>query len=296
LSRGSRISDARKNFAKKGGCDQLNSIGSDFTSVVKEYWEHPATVSIIDKNLHQIEIDTVCRHLLPTDSLADIGCGDGQATISYASKVASCTGIERSQHLLGKAEKAARESGLSNIAIISGDILDTTVPAGAFDVIVTQRLLINLGSWQEQMQGILNVHRMLKAGGRYIMIENTNDAFLAMNDVRVALNMAPLPQHWHNRFFDYDELMGFLRGKFQLLRHYDFGLYYLLTRVYVPMFASFVGYGAKAVKDPIFEKSDNAARMIFELLQDRVKITGCRAFGPIQGFVLRREGGDPTTT
>jgi len=104
--------------------------------------------------------------------------------------------------------------------------------------------------------------------------------------------MAPIPQHWHNRFFDYDEMMDVFRGKFQLLRHYDFGLYYLLTRVYVPMFASFVGYGAKAIKDPIFERSDAAARILFEHLKDRVKITGCRAFGPIQAFVLRREGSD----
>ena len=265
---------------------------SDFTAAVKAYWEDPSTVSIIDRNLHQIEIDTVCRHLLPTDSLADIGCGSGEATVQYAAQVARCTGIERSGHLRAKAEKAARESGRSNITICSGDVLDANLPAAAFDVVVTQRLLINLASWEEQMRGILNLYRMLKPGGRYIMIENTNDAFLALNDVRVALNMAPIPQHWHNRFFDYDELMGFFRGKFQLLRHYDFGLYYLLTRVYVPMFASFVGYGAQAVKDPIFEKSDAAARVLFQHLKDRVKISGCRAFGPIQAFVLRREGSD----
>ena len=265
---------------------------SDFTTAVKAYWEDPSTVSIIDKNLHQIEIDTVGRHLLSTDSLADIGCGDGKATTQYAAKVGRCVGFERSEHLRAKAEKAAKESGLSNISIRAGDILDASLPAAAFDVIVTQRVLINLASWEEQMQGLRNVHRMLKPGGRYIMIENTNDAFLALNEVRVALEMAPVPQHWHNRFFDYDELMRFLGGKFQLLRHYDFGLYYLLTRVYVPMFASFVGYGTQAVKDPIYEKSDAAARILFENLRDRVKIGGCRAFGPIQAFVLRREGGD----
>ena len=240
-------------------------MSSDFNAAVKAYWEEPSTVSIIDKNLHQIEIDTVCRHLLPTDSMADIGCGDGQATIQYAAKVARCIGVERSERLRAKAEKAAKECGASNLAVQAGDILDKSLPSGCFDVILTQRVLINLASWEEQKQGILNVHRMLKPGGRYIMIENTNDAYLALNDVRVELGMAPIPQHWHNRFFDYDELTDFLRGKFQLLRHYDFGLYYLLTRVYVPMFASFVGWGAKAVKDPIFEKSDGAARVLLEL-------------------------------
>jgi ubiquinone/menaquinone biosynthesis C-methylase UbiE len=269
-------------------------MSSDFTAAVRAYWEDPSTVSIIDKNLHQIEIDTVCRHLLPTDSMADIGCGDGEATVQYAAKVARCVGMERSEHLRAKAEKAAKERGAANLSIRSGDILDTSLPAACFDVILTQRVLINLASWEEQMQGILNVHRMLKPGGRYIMIENTSDAFLALNNVRVELGMAPIPQHWHNRFFDYHELIDFFRGKFQLLRHYDFGLYYLLTRVYVPMFASFVGWGTQAVKDPIFEKSDAAARRLFEQLRDRVHISGCRAFGPIQAFVLRREAGDLT--
>ncbi len=268
-------------------------MSSDFTTAVRAYWEDPATASLIDKNLHQIEISTVCRHLLPTDSLADIGCGNAEATVHYAAKVARCVGIERSNHLRRQAESAAERSGLSNISIRAGDILDATSPSAEFDVIVTQRMLINLGSWEEQMFGLRNIHRMLKPGGRYIMIENTNDAFLALNDERVALGMAPFSQHWHNRFFDYDELTAFFRGRFQLLRHYDFGLYYLLTRLYVPMFASFQGYGAVAVKDPIFEKSDAAARQLFESLGHRVKIGGCRALGPIQAFVLRRESGEP---
>src|ERR1700738_5175042 len=103
----------------------IDNMTSDFTSAVRAYWEDPATVSIIDKNLHQIEIDTVCRHLLPTDSLADVGCGNGQATVQYAAKVARCIGIERSQQLRAKAEQVARESTLSNISIRSGDILDS---------------------------------------------------------------------------------------------------------------------------------------------------------------------------
>src|SRR5262249_18028809 len=107
--------------------------------------------------------------------------------------------------------------------------------------------------------------------------------------MRAKVGLAPVPQHWHNRFFDHEQLLEFMKGKFQLIRFYDFGLYYFLTRVYVPMFASFVGYGANAVKDPIFEKSDAAARTAHELFSDRIKVSGGRAFGPIQVFVWRRE-------
>jgi ubiquinone/menaquinone biosynthesis C-methylase UbiE len=267
------------------------TVSMDFTSALRAYWEDPQTVSIIDKNLHQIESDTVCRHLLPTDSLADLGCGNGEATVRYAAKVARCIGIERSECLRHEAERRAKESGLSNISVRAGDVLSCG-SAAEFDVIVSQRLLINLGTWEEQMGALSNIHRMLKPGGRFIMIENTNDAFVSLNNMRASVGLSPIPQHWHNRFFDYDELMEFFHGKFQLLHHYDFGLYYLLTRVYVPMFASFQGWGASAVKDSIFDQSDAAARILFDKFADRIKIGGYRALGPIQAFVLRREGSD----
>jgi SAM-dependent methyltransferase len=185
----------------------------------------------------------------------------------------------------------ADAAGLKNVEFQEFDILTSSIPEAQFDAIVSQRMLINLATWDDQMQGIRNLHRMLKVGGRAILVENTNDAFKAMNDVRVDLGLAPVPQHWHNRFFDYDELIRFVRGGFQLLHFEDFGLYYLLTRVYTQMFASFEGFGANAKRDPIFNEADKAARRLHEALGDRVRIRDCRAFGPIQVFVLRREAG-----
>lgn len=261
----------------------------DFNKAVKEYWEDPNTVSIIDKNLHKLEINTVCRYLRSTDFLADIGCGDGEATIQYAKKVNNCIGFERSSNLRQKAIGNVKKSGIKNISIEKGDVLKISNISEKFDVIVTQRVLINLASWEEQKQAITNVYNLLKVGGLYIMIENTNDAFLALNDMRVELGLEPIPQHWHNRFFDYEKLIAFLEGKFQLLKVHDFGLYYFLTRVYVQMFASFSGYGKNAIKDPIFEKSDKAAEILYEKFHDRIHIGGCRVFGPIQAFILRRE-------
>lgn len=258
---------------------------------VQAYWEDPSTVSILDKNLHQLEIETVAHHLLPTDVLADIGCGDGSATLHYARTVRTCVGIERSEWLRQKASAAVSAAGVQNVTIRSGDILDMPGAAEVYDAIVTQRLLINLASWEEQQHALLTIHRMLKVGGRYIMVENTDDGFEALNTMRATVGLEPIPQHWHNRFFDYDALMAFMRGKFRCLTQYDFGLYYLLTRVYVPMFASFIGVGAAAVKDPMFDKADAAARLFFKAFRDRVRISGGRALGPIQVFVFEREGG-----
>jgi ubiquinone/menaquinone biosynthesis C-methylase UbiE len=266
-------------------------MSTDIRTAIQNYWEQPTTISIIDTNLHELEIAAAERHLEPGDNLADVGCGNGDATIRYARRVRQCVGLERSGHMRGLARSKAEADGVMNVTFREFDILQPSIPEGEFDAIVSQRMLINLASWGDQMQGIRNLHRMLKVGGRAILIENTNDAFQAMNDVRVGLGLAPVPQHWHNRFFDYDEFMSFMRGGFQLLHFEDFGLYYLLTRVYTQLFASFEGAGIHAKKDPIFEQADRAARLLHQAMGARVSIGGTRAFGPIQVFVFRREAG-----
>jgi cyclopropane fatty-acyl-phospholipid synthase-like methyltransferase len=261
----------------------------EINKLVQEYWEQPNTLSIIDKNLHKIEIDIASKYLQASDTLADIGCGDGEATAIYAQHVKKCVGFERSNTLRAKATKAAAKSKLKNIEIKAGDIMEMSDTKEKFDVIVTQRMVINLLTWEEQKVALQNIYNTLKPGGRYIMIENTNDSFQAMNEMRSDVGMGPVPQHWHNRFFDYDALMEFMEGKFQLLKTHDLGLYYFLTRIYVSMFASFKGFGANAVKDPIFEHSDKAARILFEKYHDQIKIGDHRVFGPIQVLVFRRE-------
>jgi ubiquinone/menaquinone biosynthesis C-methylase UbiE len=267
-------------------------MNADFQSAVQAYWESPGTVSIIDKNLHKLEIDAVCNHLLPSDCAADIGCGNGEATVLYAGKVKQITGFERSNTLRALAVEAGKKANSTNLSFKAADILQMSDLKAQFDVVISQRMLINLASWDEQQAALLNIHRMLKPGGRAILIENTNDAAQSLNDMRTRVGIPPIPQHWHNRFFDYDRLSAFFENRFQVLKFYDFGLYYFLTRVYVQMFASFVGYGKNAVKDPIFEDSDRAARILFEQFADKIQFKGCRALGPIQVFVLRREGMD----
>jgi len=265
------------------------TAGPDLQEALRAYWEDPQTVSILDTHLHELEIQAVLRYLQPTDVLADVGCGDGMATARYAAVVRHVDGLERSASLRARASRLTRLP--PNMIVQDCDVLGP-VPEAAYDAIVSQRCLINLPSWDEQQRAIRHLHRMLKVGGTLILVENTNEAFQAMNDLRVQMGLARVPQHWHNRFFDYDALTAFMGGGFQLLRHEDFGLYYLLTRVFTQMFARFEGFGAQAVKDPIFAQADAAARRLHQAIGNLVTLNGGRAFGPIQVFVYRREAGE----
>ncbi len=260
----------------------------DLKKKVRDYWESPDTISIIDKNLHKLEIDTALRYISKNDTVADFGCGEAIATVMYAGAAKKVSGFDTSSLQRKKAEQKINDLGLKNISIHDGDILNIDGIKERFDVIVTQRCLINLVSFEEQKRAISNIHKLLKPGGRYIMIENTDEAFDSLNSIRADFGLGPIPKHWHNLFFRHDELMDFFRGRFKLKAHHGFSLYYFLTRVYMQMFSSFTGFGKDSKKDPIFDKSDEAARRLFERYGDKFKLDGHRVIGPIQAFILEK--------
>jgi ubiquinone/menaquinone biosynthesis C-methylase UbiE len=260
-------------------------------ATIDAYWERPETISLLDKNLRALETGFVLEHLRPDDELADFGCGDGESTVHYAAKVKATLALEHSNNLRGKAEKRFAEADVQNVTLVAGDALDLGMYEGQFDVAVTQRVVINFMTWEQQQQVIENVWKTLRPGGRYLMVENTVEGFEALNSVRRDVDLPDIPLHdWHNCFLHRDEFLAFIDDKFVVESTRTFDLYYLLTRVFVNMFASFEGYGAGAVHDDVFDVADAAAKRLYETLGDRIRITvpEGESFGPIQGFVLRR--------
>lgn len=254
----------------------------------RKYWEDPSTISLIDSNLHALEIDYVSKHLRTEHIVADIGCGNGYATLKYAERVKYCYGIERSKLLRDQASRALQSSRQRNVTFRQGDILDLSDYKERFDVVVTQRVLINLPSWELQARAIDNVHKCLKKDGLYVMVENTNDGNEIMNSYRRKVGLQPISTHWHNRFLDFDVLTHHIDRKFRIIERHGFNLYYLLTRIYVQMFASFSGAGKNARSDEIFSKSDEAARILFEQIGDKIVFVDNPILGPIQGIVLQK--------
>jgi len=259
---------------------------------IEAYWEQPGTVSLLDSNLRRIEEETVLQYLHGGMEFADLGCGGGESTARYAAAVKSCLALEQSSHLRSRAEAIFRDAGLKNVELVAGSVTDLTAHKNRFDGVLTQRVVINFLSWEEQKAAIENVRSTLKPGGLYVMIENTFEGFENLNAVRRSVGLDNIPLHWHNYFLHYPLLMDFLKDKFVIENVHTFDLYYLLTRVFVNMFAKFEGYGANAKFDELFRAADPAARMLFDKIGSRVSIEkqAGNSFGPIQAFILRKIG------
>ena len=258
---------------------------------IEQWWEQPTTVSLLDKNLRVLETNFVLGHLGGDEEFADFGCGGGESTVHYARKVQTCLALEQSNHLREKAVELFRKEGIKNVNLVAGDVRDLSEYKGRFNAAVTQRVLINFMSWEEQKEVLRQIHSSLRPGGLYIAIENTFEGFEELNEVRRQVGLKNVPLHdWHNYFLHIDRFRQFLDGLFVVEKIHTFNLYYLLTRVFTNMFASFEGFGSGAKKDPIFDAADSAARRLHELLGNRIHfdLSKGESFGPIQGFVLRR--------
>lgn len=257
---------------------------------VEAYWEQPGTISLLDSNLRRLEEQAVLRYLHRDMVFADLGCGGGESTVRYAQAVKSCLALEQSQHLRSRAERIFSEAGLKNVELVEGSVSRLDEYASRFDCVLTQRVVINFLTWEEQQHVIRGVWSTLRPGGLYLMIENTFEGFENLNSVRRSVGLPNIPLHWHNYFLHYPLLLDFLKGKFVVEHVHTFDLYYLLTRVFVNMFAKFDGYGASARFDDVFKAADPAAKSLFDTMSSKVSIAheAGNSFGPIQAFVLRK--------
>jgi len=257
---------------------------------IEAYWEDPKTVSLLDTNLRALEERVVLEYLDGRTRFADFGCGAGESTVHYAAKAASCLALEQSSHQRSLAAERFRQTGLTNVDLRRGSVDELSAFHKCFDVAITQRVLINLPTWQDQQRAIKNIHSTIARGGHYIMIENTYEGAENLNRLRRRLDLPNIPLHWHNNFLHHELLLNFMQPLFSVERIAAFDLYYLLTRVFMNMFASFEGYGAAAKSDEIFQRSDAAARRLFDLVGGdvNIRLPSGSSFGPIQAFVLRK--------
>ena len=256
---------------------------------IGDYWENKNTISLVDKNLRILETNFILKNILKSDKLLDLGCGDGESTFHYAKKVKKLIAFEKSNYLFKKMKKRVGNKG--KVTFINDSLVNLNEYNFYCNKIVTQRVVINFMTWNDQKQIINLIHKKLPKNGKYLMIENTMEGFQSMNRLRNSLGLESIKIHkWHNKFFYFKDLLKFVDKKFKIEEINNFNLYYFLTRAFVNTFANFSGYGNKIRKDKIFEITDYKSRILHEKFNEKLnfKDNKYNLFGPISGFVLKK--------
>lgn len=171
----------------------------------------------------------------------EFGCGNGQNCLSLAKlfPTAAFVGIDYIPAMVQAANELKHQQGLSDAQLIfeEGNILDIHLPENSFDIIFTDRCLINLTSDELQQQAIQSLSKRLKIGGYLLMIENSQATFDRQNFARQAVGLPPRSPADFNHFFDEKTLLPYLDGiNLEQVGIEDFiSLHDLVLYVLVPM-------------------------------------------------------------
>jgi len=201
---------------------------------IKEHWENEETVSLKDKNLQILERKIILEHLEQIQPLtvADIGCGTGEDTIYFSKYCKKLFAFDYSSAMLKKAKKNLENE--KNIVLNELNILENDIK-GNFDTVITKRMLINLGSFENQMMAIKKIHNSLNENGYFIMLETSSDGLKKLNNLRTKFNLEPIQAPFHNNPFPIEELKNELMKYFTIEKISNFSTYFFLTRVYNPL-------------------------------------------------------------
>lgn len=96
----------------------------------------------------------------------DAGCGDGRNLLSYAKKGFNVTGMDIS----GSAIRRCRENceGMDNVKLLRADIQDAAFPAGSFDAIICDHVLVHI----REPRKVIDLFRSWSDG--YMLLEFTS--------------------------------------------------------------------------------------------------------------------------
>ena len=169
----------------------------------RDYWNERAklgrSAGSPDLPLKRLEMETIQREIPPGSRVLDIGCGNGLLALSLAEELrCSVVGLDYAESMVNEANALAAIRGLDAEFRVA-DIRDPSDLTEHADVVVTERLLINLDSGAEQKDTILKLARV---GGlkKLILCESSYEGNAELNLVRAAAGLPEIVPPWHNLY------------------------------------------------------------------------------------------------
>ena len=227
---------------------------------IQSFWEGEASeigntpqVTIRDLYFRIHELHTLLPIIPSCSRLLDIGCGTGFGTIAISKRANYTLGIDNSKSMIFWAKKTINDSTYrekiskdfslfwdltliddSKVDFIVKDVTTMNLQVPKFDVILAQRILVNMTSEKEQMKVIRNLCKHSVNNGILIICEATLQGHEKTDNYRDLFGLPPLEKHWHNTYVNENKLNEWENEgwKVQYVTSYD--TYMLISRVVYP--------------------------------------------------------------
>lgn len=195
----------------------MDKIKEHYIKEAKEFGDSKQS-TMRDINTRDKEVEKIIEYinLLKTyfanPKILEIGCGNGYTAEQIVKQldVKSLTCIDFCEDFI----EIAKKRNLKNISFKVGNVLNLEFNDASFDIIFTERCLINLDSWEKQQKALDEIRRVLKVGGAFLMIEAFTDGLDNLNEARKAVALDPISQPNHNLYFDKNNFLQAIKDKF----------------------------------------------------------------------------------
>jgi len=184
----------------------------------------------------EIEMRAIGKYVRDGMHVLDVGCGNGITALWLTQgHDIYLRGVDSSGAMIATAWNAVYDQTMpmkGSVEFVIGDMFDMKVLGTEYDLVYTERCLINLPNWVAQRRAFVNIINALNPGGCYVMCENSQEGLDYINDLRHFVGLPVIIPPSHNRYLRDNELkiLGTLGARLEAIDDYS-GTYYLLSRV-----------------------------------------------------------------
>ena len=112
--------------------------------------------------------------ILPPLTVADLGSGEGLLSELLARRARKVIAVDNSEKMVAFGAKKARKNDLKNLEFRQGDLQDPPVEAESVDLVILSQALHHA---EEPAKAIRSAHRILKPGGRVMILDLLRHTF-----------------------------------------------------------------------------------------------------------------------
>lgn len=186
-----------------------------------------------DYNAKILEIETLSRFFKKNIRVLEFGCGNGYTALEMAKrfnvKIDAC---DYSPEMILEAKKFQKKKLSKRVNFFLADIKEKLKIKPIYDLVFTERMLINLDTWVSQKKSIIKLVKFLKPKGLLVLMENSATGLKKINDYRSLLGLKKVKAPWHNLYLDDEKMLNFKIKNCKLIEIIPYSsTYYFLSRV-----------------------------------------------------------------
>ena len=229
--------------------DYDQAVNDHYTRVAEEEADSPLA-TMADETVRGHETDTIALFVEEAATrlkqrgggqlrVLDVGCGNGYTMGVLHEKFpdVSLIGVEKNDALR---EIAAGRFDKGVVNVLSGDIrVDAFFGAEPFDLVICQRVIINLLDPKDQSTALVNITRAAKPDGLLLFVEAFQSGLDNLNRARAEFDLGAIPPAHHNLylnddFFKIDELSPYVSDSWDVPENL-MSTHYFVSRVFHPV-------------------------------------------------------------